>query len=1494
MKKTGLLTYTVFFTLCILFTFQNLTKLKPQNTNSFPNFTVVSEQDKYNQIKTLSTNTQTVKAANCINAVWVNEDHRNLNLGNLNFNEFETEIPPNPQGHRSTNDCFEYLLNPRTLDDDDDDSPYNQRTITINFNNQYIEYFRFQMHDYNDTVGLNIQIERPDGTSQPISSDYPRTDIGSDNCGITSYNSLYPWRNGCYLTHQIPIGQVVRAIHITPNAHRDEAMAFRLISIQGDNSPTGYHDAATCDATWGWACDSSDFNNPVEIQIYADGPMGTGSLVASGISANQNRSDIASTCGGNPNHGFVWNIPNSLKTGTSRNLYVYAVNRGPVSKPPTLLNNSPRNITCTAANSQPQCNGFNTYSNTDTTNPLPAIASKTLTDTITVRVATSDPQGLAATQICWTADGMTQGDYRVGSNFICQNVCSSSSNLSSCTYNNNNLEHRGYLTDTVQGFINRITNSTIRSRAQTNGVIFLTNIVEGAVGGGMCSTNPGYSESGSYWSGANVNTNTSCGAAGSGNCTRRIGINIPIDGVCGAAAATYPATANTFSGAFCSSGTANPATPIFPAPGNTSSWTCNGINGGISTSCSAYTSLPIISGACGTAATNYPYTANNFSGTFCSSGTSDPSSPAFPSQGGTSTWNCQGSNNGVNVSCTAVRDMETCTNNPSNPSCNQCLNPANSPISLDGTTCTNPQIPKIKITDNNSIGNGAQGIDVTVPLKLDWTDTVPANNGICTIVYALELRKLPDLLWTEIATNLNDSETTLSVGSLELGSEYRWRVRALVSGTTAYTSEEYSFTTNYQPEYLQSGAAYVANDVAETPKININQIIGQNPVLGQTNGNLCSGNSLCNIGPVTGSNKFGGSDNCFTGSVNSQVDPSYGEADNPILFWFDYQDRDNYQNTNCAGNEFSKHKLALVPKGSYNVDTVDDNLDVINRASLFIEYNLTNNSIVSQKGEVIVTPIVNFDAQNKLRIAYKLKFRDEFPFGAYDIFALVNSTVNDPRQDVGGTLLYDTHVLPSTGKYRKVGEWTIDTTPPDVQEPVYSDLGYDTFNVKWNIRTDLKLFDLNLSCYSADQTTLDKNKASVLGYYNPVNYNAEHIYPFPGDFTENGQNKCSSDTALSSYKTNINNNLNALVNLRTRHKVSQSTIIDQFRARSRAVDFACNQAISPIAQTDNPTTSLWISTYGGTVMSSSINSIPQTTLDSVNHELYCNYEGQYSTNNDILYSNVNTSLLNLSTGAVFSTDNNINNSIENSLVGAKTVSYIDSLDSTLQKSNTLYYDLVKARLTKLDLITTTINGDRTISKVSELVLCPSSSCYVEINGDLTINGSDGYNLGVNSCDGRTMLLVNGNIIINDNLIKSSADMCCAFIVKGNISFGKLDPNAKPKDELRYNAASQIDKDNWITTSQYDCSTGFYFSENGNITIQQDTSNYGITNSGENFSDAFGLYGHLIAQKGDIIQQRSNGLRNNLQPPVYIEHDSCIYKNFKAASDVFLSTRDINF
>ena len=161
-------------------------------------------------------------------------------------------------------------------------------------------------------------------------------------------------------------------------------------------------------------------------------------------------------------------------------------------------------------------------------------------------------------------------------------------------------------------------------------------------------------------------TNWSCiGTNGGGNaaCSANRNAPAPVNGVCGTAdKKIYLFTDTTFGAdTFCSVGTSNPAVPTFPppVPAASTTWNCIGSNGGTNAACVAFRNGPPapVNGVCGTASKIYLATDTTFGvDTFCSVGASNPAAPAFPGQGGATSWNCMGTNGGGSATCLATRN----------------------------------------------------------------------------------------------------------------------------------------------------------------------------------------------------------------------------------------------------------------------------------------------------------------------------------------------------------------------------------------------------------------------------------------------------------------------------------------------------------------------------------------------------------------------------------------------------------------------------------------------------------------------------------------------------------------------------------------------------------------------------------------------------------------------------------------------------------------------
>jgi hypothetical protein len=132
----------------------------------------------------------------------------------------------------------------------------------------------------------------------------------------------------------------------------------------------------------------------------------------------------------------------------------------------------------------------------------------------------------------------------------------------------------------------------------------------------------------------------------------------PINGLCGTAHnMTYAYNATGYAPyTQCSSG--SPSSTLFPLPGMSAAWVCNGLNGGSNSgTCIAHRNNAPGNGVCGTAAKTYEAEDTAFTGTLCLIGTASPASPIFPVQGGTTNWLCNGTSGGTSASCIAQRKL---------------------------------------------------------------------------------------------------------------------------------------------------------------------------------------------------------------------------------------------------------------------------------------------------------------------------------------------------------------------------------------------------------------------------------------------------------------------------------------------------------------------------------------------------------------------------------------------------------------------------------------------------------------------------------------------------------------------------------------------------------------------------------------------------------------------------------------------------------------------
>lgn len=102
---------------------------------------------------------------------------------------------------------------------------------------------------------------------------------------------------------------------------------LRQKATGGGSNPKGFLDLATCNTIEGWACDADNYSTPLEINFYKDGPAGEGGTIIGSTRAERQREEaVGSACGGNRNHGFLFNTPETVKDDLTHSIYAYAIN----------------------------------------------------------------------------------------------------------------------------------------------------------------------------------------------------------------------------------------------------------------------------------------------------------------------------------------------------------------------------------------------------------------------------------------------------------------------------------------------------------------------------------------------------------------------------------------------------------------------------------------------------------------------------------------------------------------------------------------------------------------------------------------------------------------------------------------------------------------------------------------------------------------------------------------------------------------------------------------------------------------------------------------------------------------------------------------------------------------------------------------------------------------------------------------------------------------
>lgn len=170
----------------------------------------------------------------------------------------------------------------------------------------------------------------------------------ADGGDSRSYPQCSRTTTGC--VQNFPASYLVTVHHCNDGAYICPANEARAANpgecgLPANPAPIGYLDGASCSYVYGWACDASNYQQPLRVDLYVDGPSGVGTNIVQ-LQANiQRESAVGERCGGNNGHGFYYPLPASLKDGKPHTLYVYAIDT-PAGNNNPLLIGSPKTFTC--------------------------------------------------------------------------------------------------------------------------------------------------------------------------------------------------------------------------------------------------------------------------------------------------------------------------------------------------------------------------------------------------------------------------------------------------------------------------------------------------------------------------------------------------------------------------------------------------------------------------------------------------------------------------------------------------------------------------------------------------------------------------------------------------------------------------------------------------------------------------------------------------------------------------------------------------------------------------------------------------------------------------------------------------------------------------------------------------------------------------------------------------------------------------------------------
>lgn len=200
----------------------------------------------------------------------------------------------------------------------------------------YIDNDNSNSENIGDTVYTGLSMNLSGGSSS-------RAPTPTDGSGNYGFWSLLP--GGYTVSFTPPDGYTAPITQQSTIVPPDRVLSSYRLIPDGWFNPKGNHDAASCTVTTGWTCDPDNYTQAINVSLYKDGPIGTGTPMGTAIASGAREAAVAAQCGGNANHGFSFNIPASIYDGVAHPIYAYATNIGNGNANP-LLSSSPKTITC--------------------------------------------------------------------------------------------------------------------------------------------------------------------------------------------------------------------------------------------------------------------------------------------------------------------------------------------------------------------------------------------------------------------------------------------------------------------------------------------------------------------------------------------------------------------------------------------------------------------------------------------------------------------------------------------------------------------------------------------------------------------------------------------------------------------------------------------------------------------------------------------------------------------------------------------------------------------------------------------------------------------------------------------------------------------------------------------------------------------------------------------------------------------------------------------